>query len=84
MYRSAAFKCYNGDKPICVNLTEWLHIHWDYLPGGNVEHIEEHDLTAKDVDYVLENYESKDASHSSGYSVRVWLHSRWSIYYRCL
>jgi Domain of unknown function (DUF4258) len=45
---------------------EWLHIHWDHLPGGNVEHVEEHDLTTDDVDYVLANYESKDASGSSG------------------
>ena len=45
---------------------EWIHINWDPLPGGNVEHIEEHDLTTDDVDFVLENYESKSISHSSG------------------
>ena len=39
---------------------------WDPTPGGNVEHIEEHDLTTDDVDYVLINHESKDVSHSSG------------------
>ncbi|HEV3079982.1 MAG TPA: hypothetical protein VGY66_09390, partial [Gemmataceae bacterium] len=27
-------------------------------PGGNVEHVEAHDLTTDEVDYVLENYES--------------------------
>jgi hypothetical protein len=31
-----------------------------------VEHVEEHDLTTDDVDHVLENYESKDFSASSG------------------
>jgi hypothetical protein len=46
---------------------EWLHIQWDHLPGGNVEHVEEHDLTTDDVDYVLANYESKASSGSSGY-----------------
>jgi hypothetical protein len=30
-----------------------------------VEHVEEHDLTTDDVDYVLENDESEDASGSS-------------------
>jgi hypothetical protein len=44
----------------------WTHILWDHTPGGNVEHVEEHDLTTDDVDYVLENYESADASGSSG------------------
>jgi len=24
---------------------DWTHIIWDDLPGGNVEHVEEHDLT---------------------------------------
>ncbi len=45
---------------------DWTHIIWDPLPGGNVEHVEEHDLTTDDVDYVLQNYESKDFSDSSG------------------
>lgn len=34
---------------------EWVHIIWDHTPGGNVDHVEEHDLTTDDVDYVLEN-----------------------------
>lgn len=38
----------------------WTHILWDHTPGGNVAHVEEHDLTTDDVDYVLENYESAD------------------------
>jgi hypothetical protein len=45
---------------------EWTHVIWDPLPGGNVEHIEEHDLTTDDVDYVLENNESKGDSRASG------------------
>lgn len=32
----------------------WTQIIWDPTPGGNVEHVEEHDLTTDDVDYVLE------------------------------
>ncbi len=44
----------------------WLHILWDHTLGGNVEHVEEHDLTTDDVDYVLENCDSADASGSSG------------------
>lgn len=45
---------------------DWTHVIWDHLPDGNVEHVEEHDLTTHDVDHVLENYESKDFSDSSG------------------
>jgi hypothetical protein len=45
---------------------EWMHIIWDDSPGGNVEHVEEHDLTTDDVDFVLQNYESKATSGSSG------------------
>lgn len=33
---------------------DWIHVIWDDLPGGNVEHVEEHDLTTDEVDYVLE------------------------------
>jgi hypothetical protein len=44
----------------------WIHIHWDPLPDGNVEHVEEHGLTTDDVDHVLANYVSKSSSHSSG------------------
>lgn len=45
---------------------DWVHVIWDPLPGGNVEHVEEHDVTTDDVDYVLENYESKGVSRTSG------------------
>jgi len=45
---------------------DWTHVIWDDLPGGNVEHVEEHDLTTDDVDHVLENYEAKSISRSSG------------------
>ena len=44
----------------------WTHIIWDFTSGGNVEHVEEHDLTTDDVDFVLENFESTGVSHSSG------------------
>ena len=44
---------------------KWTQIIWDYTPGGNVEHIEEHDLTTDDVDYVLENDDATDTSRSS-------------------
>jgi hypothetical protein len=46
----------------------WTHVIWDHTAGGNVEHVEEHDLTTDDVDYVLENYESTGTSRSSGRS----------------
>jgi hypothetical protein len=45
---------------------KWIRIIWDPTPGGDVEHIEEHDLTTDDVEHVLENFESSDTSHSSG------------------
>ena len=44
----------------------WTTIIWDDTPGGNVEHVEEHDLTTDDVDYVLENHDSTGISRSSG------------------
>ncbi len=45
---------------------DWTHVIWDDLPGGNVQHVEEHDLTTDDVDHVLENYESMHFSRGSG------------------
>lgn len=45
---------------------KWSHVIWDPLPDGNVEHVEEHDLTTDEVEYVLENYESTAISQSSG------------------
>jgi hypothetical protein len=44
----------------------WTHVIWDSTPGGNAEHVEEHDLTTDDVNYVLENYESAAVSRSTG------------------
>lgn len=44
----------------------WTHVIWDPTPGGNVEHVEEHDLTTDEVDYVLDNYDSRGFSQSSG------------------
>jgi uncharacterized DUF497 family protein len=45
---------------------DWSQIIWDDSPGGNVEHIEKHDLTTDEVDHVLQNYDSKSLSRSSG------------------
>lgn len=45
---------------------KWTHIIWDDSPGGNVEHVEEHDLTVDDIEFVLENYERAAISKSSG------------------
>jgi hypothetical protein len=45
---------------------KWNQVIWDETHGGNVEHVEEHDLTTDDVDHVLENYESEGFSRSSG------------------
>jgi hypothetical protein len=45
---------------------DWSHIIWDDSHGGNVDHVEEHDLTTHEVDYVLANYESQTISRSSG------------------
>jgi hypothetical protein len=36
---------------------KWTQIIWDPTPGGNVDHVEEHDLTTDDVDHVLQNFE---------------------------
>ena len=44
---------------------KWTHVVWDPTPGGNVEHVEEHDLTTEEVDYVLQNYETTGVSRSS-------------------
>ncbi len=43
----------------------WTTVLWDHTAGGNVEHVEAHDLTTHDVDYVLANYESRGVSRSS-------------------
>jgi hypothetical protein len=43
-----------------------LRIIWDHEAGGNVEHIDEHDLTPADVEYVLERATDEEISESSG------------------
>ena len=43
----------------------WTYIVWDHTPGGNVEHVEEHDLTTDEVDHVLANIEATGVSSSS-------------------
>jgi hypothetical protein len=44
----------------------WTQVIWDETPDGNVEHVEEHDLTIDDVEHVLENFIATGNSHSSG------------------
>ncbi len=44
----------------------WTQIIWDHTAGGNVEHVEQHDLTTDEVDHVLENQESAGFSRSTG------------------
>lgn len=43
---------------------------WNDEPGGNIEHIEEHDLTVDDVEHVLENFDREEVSRSSGLPCR--------------
>jgi hypothetical protein len=45
---------------------KWTQIIWDPTPGGNVEHVESHDLTTDEVDHVLGNFESTGISRTSG------------------
>jgi hypothetical protein len=42
-----------------------LRIIWDYESDGNVEHIDEHDLTTYDVEYVLKHATRQTTSQSS-------------------
>ena len=44
----------------------WTYVIWDHTDGGNVRHVEEHDLTTDDVDHVLDTHESTGSSRSSG------------------
>lgn len=39
---------------------------WNEEPGGNIEHIAEHNLTPEDVEQVLFNPVDRDVSRSSG------------------
>ena len=45
---------------------DFLRTIWDYEHGGNVEHIDEHDLTIADVEHVLMQAEEELISESSG------------------
>lgn len=47
-------------------MRNWIRVIWDDTPGGNAEHVEEHNLTTDDVDHVLNVYESEGFSRSSG------------------
>lgn len=44
----------------------FLNVLWDHEPGGNVEHIDAHDLTPADVEYVLQQASAVRTSDSSG------------------
>ena len=44
----------------------YFEIIWNEEPGGNVEHIAEHDLTPEDVEEVIFNPVDRDVSRSSG------------------
>ena len=45
---------------------DFLRVIWDHEADGNLEHIDEHDLTPADVEYVLEHATDEQTSHSSG------------------
>ena len=44
----------------------YFEIIWNEEPGGNVEHIAEHDLEPEDVEEVFFNPVDRDVSRSSG------------------
>jgi uncharacterized DUF497 family protein len=44
----------------------WIHVFWDFEPGGNADHIAEHGLDPEEVEHVLMNPEKSTDSHSSG------------------
>ena len=45
---------------------DFLRIIWDHDADGNVEHIDEHDLTPEDVEHVLRQASEQKISQSSG------------------
>ena len=49
-----------------IGRVPWTHVLWNPTPGGDVEHVEQHDPTSDDVDYVLGQYESTGVSRSTG------------------
>jgi len=44
----------------------WYDFVWNYDPGGNVEHIAEHDLSPEDVEAVICDPLERKISRSSG------------------
>ena len=44
----------------------WLHVFWDFGPGGNAEHVAEHGLDLEEVEHVLRNPEKYKVSRRSG------------------
>jgi hypothetical protein len=44
----------------------YFDVIWNSEPGGNVEHIAEHDLTPEDIEDVLFDPAERDRSRSSG------------------
>lgn len=44
----------------------WLHVFWDFEPGGNAEHIAENGLDPDEVEHVLMNPNHHEVSRSSG------------------
>lgn len=44
----------------------YFEIIWNEEPGGNLEHIAEHDLTPEDIEEVLFNPVDRDHSRTSG------------------
>ncbi len=47
----------------------YFEIIWNEEPGGNVEHIAEHDSIPEDVEEVVFNPVGRDVSRSSGLSI---------------
>ena len=48
----------------------WFDYLWLEGDEGNIDHIAEHDLTPKDVEFVLENFIEERTSRSSGRPIR--------------
>jgi len=45
---------------------KFLQVIWDYEEGGNVEHVDQHDFTPEDVEFVLLQADEEATSDSSG------------------
>jgi hypothetical protein len=44
----------------------WLHVFWDFGPGGNAEHVADHGLDMDEVEHVLRHPEKHKVSRCSG------------------